>query len=344
MNFKEYFEEAGGGGSAFKSREDAQRVADDLNLGKKGPFKPKDIGGGYWQLTYVTEEGSVLVEKNVPMKIFDRIFVMPGDKGESLVWMGHDLYKMKRSKEGELMASRKDKTEFKSIEMPIQFHAKNVKKAIDDSLSKVITEDKLRSLLTAGMLGASSLLGTGSKEMPREIEPAKLAQTANKKETEMSPVSDVNINPKMYSELLVKAAKDPVLYAIAKHESKFDPMVVGDKHLKDHAYGILQIRNPVLIDVNETFGTKYSVEDVVAHSMKKSDIERAVKNSLDVYAKYLQRYKMSGKPAEEIAKFWNGGPLSKKIGMIALNDVPSKYATYRKNIDKYWSTVETYLN
>lgn len=343
MNFKQYFEEAGGGGSAFKSKEDAQRVADDLNLGKKGPFRPKNIGGGYWQLSYIAEKGDVLVEKNVPMKIFDRIFIMPGDKGESLVWMGHDLYKMKRSREGKLVASRKENTEFKPIKVPVQFQAKNVKKAIGDSLSQVITEDRLRSLLTAGLLGASSMLGTGYREPTREIEPVKLAQAANKKEELKKMSSDVNINPKLYSELLVKAAKDPVLYAIVKHESKFDPMAFGDKNLKYHAYGILQIRDPVLIDVNQTFGTNYTTDDVIASSMKKSDIERAVKNSIDVYTKYLKRYKMSDRPAEEIAKFWNGGPLSKKIGVITLSNVPSKYATYRKNIDKYWNTVQTYL-
>ena len=80
-------------------------------------------------------------------------------------------------------------------------------------------------------------------------------------------------------------AYNPILYAITKHESHFDPFAEGDKHLKDHAYGILQIRQPVLTDVNETFGTSYTIDDLVPKSKTVGDITIAVNNSIDIYTK-----------------------------------------------------------
>jgi len=340
MNFKEFYllNEGGGGGSAFGSLKQANIAADSLNYGKKGPFYPKYIGNGYWQLVVKKKKDDNIVEEvAVPLKIYDRIFIMPGEKpGEALAWMGHDLFKLKK-RGGKTIASRKEGTEFKSIKVPHQFKRTKVNKAIVDTLREtLVTEGTLKPIVAASLMGLSSILGTDVKDFSKlniDKEPKK----------EMTEVRAVNVNPKLYSEILIKAENDPVMHAIAKHESRFDPKAVGDKHLTNHAYGLFQIRKPALIDVNERFGTSYKEEDLVPKSNLRSDVDKAIKVSIDVYKKYLSRYKMADKTPEEIAKFWNGGPLAKKIGTIEKASVPAKYAKYRSNLDRYWKHVQRFL-
>jgi hypothetical protein len=91
--------------------------------------------------------------------------------------------------------------------------------------------------------------------------------------------------------------------ALIQVESGGDDFAEGDKHLADHAFGCLQIRSPVCIDVNQRFGTNIKPEDMLGN--------RAL--SIDTFAKYMQIYATAGRLGrpvtdEDRARIWNGGP------------------------------------
>ena len=94
-------------------------------------------------------------------------------------------------------------------------------------------------------------------------------------------------------------------------ESGGDPTAVGDKHLRNKAYGVLQIRQPYLDDVNkhykavilEHWGRPLTLEDI-----KEPAIARWV--TIQYLTHYGKRYtRMTGKkPTFEIyARMHNGG-------------------------------------
>lgn len=92
-------------------------------------------------------------------------------------------------------------------------------------------------------------------------------------------------------------------YAIMQVESGGDLNVVGDKTIEDHAYGCMQIRRSVCIDVNKIFGTSFEPEDMLGWKSK----------SLAVFWLYMAIYATSealGRPVtdEDRARIWNGGP------------------------------------
>jgi hypothetical protein len=88
-------------------------------------------------------------------------------------------------------------------------------------------------------------------------------------------------------------------------ESNGDPMSVGDLNLKHHAYGVCQIRQPYLEDVNAISHTTYTIEQIKAS-------ETLSKWAVMVYVKhYGQRYtRLTGKPLtmEVAARIHCGGP------------------------------------
>jgi hypothetical protein len=83
-----------------------------------------------------------------------------------------------------------------------------------------------------------------------------------------------------------------------------DVNAVGDKHLTHKAYGILQIRQPYLDDVNKIAGTSYTIED-----MKDPAKARwAAKVYLNHYGERYQR-KTGNEPTLQVyARIHNGGP------------------------------------
>ncbi len=84
-------------------------------------------------------------------------------------------------------------------------------------------------------------------------------------------------------------------------ESGGDDRAVGDKHLKQKAYGCLQIRQPVCDDYNDHHGTAYRAEQM------RGNRELSVK----VCRWYLEYYGARlGRAATEqdCARIWNGGP------------------------------------
>ena len=96
---------------------------------------------------------------------------------------------------------------------------------------------------------------------------------------------------------------------------------VGDQHLKNHAYGVLQIRQPCLQDVNQLRGTSYTLADV----HRNSSISRWVA------VQYLRHWgavyeRRTGKiiTPEVLSRIWNGGPNGWK----------------RKSTEVYWAKVQ----
>ena len=87
--------------------------------------------------------------------------------------------------------------------------------------------------------------------------------------------------------------------ALCWQESDVKPDAVGDLHLKNRAYGILQIRKPYIMDV--------------APYRSAQECLNNVQLSLDVFDKYMARYateKRLGRQVtdQDIARIHNGGP------------------------------------
>ncbi len=86
---------------------------------------------------------------------------------------------------------------------------------------------------------------------------------------------------------------------IIQVESEGDVSVTGDENIPLHAYGCMQIRQPVCDDVNKHFGTKYVATQMLGLA--------SVGPSIDCFNKYMQIYCPNG-TEETMARTWNGGP------------------------------------
>ena len=95
------------------------------------------------------------------------------------------------------------------------------------------------------------------------------------------------------------------LTALIMVESGDDPYAIGDKHLTNKAYGICQIRQPYLDDVNRIEGTSYTLTDVRNNrGVSRWCVIRYVTH-------YGARYtRQTGNPLtyEIAARIHNGGP------------------------------------
>ncbi len=98
--------------------------------------------------------------------------------------------------------------------------------------------------------------------------------------------------------------------AVCAVESNHNPYAVGDKHLKEHSYGIVQIRKSRLDDYYQRTGIRYSVQDMFD-----------VAKSKEVFVHYATT------DNEYTARCWNGGA----SGM-------SKKSTLR-----YWKLIQKHL-
>ena len=111
---------------------------------------------------------------------------------------------------------------------------------------------------------------------------------------------------------------DRLIPALEQVESKGDPKAIGDK---GKAFGILQIWEVVIIDVNRAKGTSYVHADAF-DPVKARAICRAY---LSIYC---TERRLGRKPTmEDAARIWNGGPNGHK-----------KAAT-----EKYWQKVKAAL-
>ena len=125
-----------------------------------------------------------------------------------------------------------------------------------------------------------------------------------------------------------KTTKTPktLIDAIIQVESGGDINAVGDKHLKDWAYGCMQIRQPMVDDVNKRFLSKYKAQDCLGNKAL----------SIDIFNKYFEIYNFN-KTDEARARAWNGGAGWKSIYG------KKGYEKYSKNIDDYWAKIKVLL-
>ena len=96
---------------------------------------------------------------------------------------------------------------------------------------------------------------------------------------------------------------DTLIAALISVESGGDDQAIGDKHLRNRAYGCLQIRQPVCDDINRWYGTKLRAEECLGNR----DL------SIKVCKLYIHRYataeRLGKEPSDEDkARIWNGGP------------------------------------
>lgn len=108
------------------------------------------------------------------------------------------------------------------------------------------------------------------------------------------------------------------LHAIVMQESQGNIGAIGDKNISEHAYGPMQIRQPVCEDVNNKFGTL-----LIAQQMLNN-----LELSKDTFTKYMSIYFPYGGTQEAMARCWNAGP-NWKNRMAAT--------------DGYWKGVQRYL-
>lgn len=95
--------------------------------------------------------------------------------------------------------------------------------------------------------------------------------------------------------------------ALIQVESGGNNYAIGDKHLTHRAYGCLQIRKPVCIDVNKALGTSYEPQDMLGNR----------ELSKILYNTYMELYATPGalgRPVtdQDRARIWNGGPTGYK--------------------------------
>ena len=100
-----------------------------------------------------------------------------------------------------------------------------------------------------------------------------------------------------------RSPQEKLIAALIEVESHGNDHAIGDKHMKDMAYGALQVRRACVDDVNRRFGTAYRSQDMLGN------------RSLSVWvcSKYISLYAtrqaLGREPSlEDMARIWNGGP------------------------------------
>jgi hypothetical protein len=119
------------------------------------------------------------------------------------------------------------------------------------------------------------------------------------------------------------------LRGIAQVESSGRAVAIGDKHLKNKAYGLYQIRKPLLSDFNHANKTHYTERDML-------DPAKASKVASWAFNSYYPRIlKAKGHKPSRIALLtcWNMGQGSFFLGKRA-SDYESKYLKALNNINK----------
>jgi hypothetical protein len=96
---------------------------------------------------------------------------------------------------------------------------------------------------------------------------------------------------------------DDLIAALVRVESGGNVEAIGDKNLRNHAYGPLQVRQTVCDDVNMHFSTHY----VAASCLGNLNVSK------EIFHRYMQIYwtakNLGHAPRiEDCARIWNGGP------------------------------------
>lgn len=87
-----------------------------------------------------------------------------------------------------------------------------------------------------------------------------------------------------------------LLAALIAVESGGRDQAIGDRHLSQPAVGALQIRQPVLDDVNRIVRTNWTIMQMTNRTL-----------AIRVADTYLQHYG-KGRSLHDLARIWNGGP------------------------------------
>ena len=131
-----------------------------------------------------------------------------------------------------------------------------------------------------------------------------------------------------------------LLHAVSlKENAAQDPEAVGDKHMKNKAYGLLQIRAPYLQDVNRIAGSAevrrvWGKDELTLLDMKnKQKAEWACCVYLSHYGRVYTKKTGKVPTAEVYARIHNGGPNGWK-----LNDTREYAKTVLCYIQEYRST------
>lgn len=100
-----------------------------------------------------------------------------------------------------------------------------------------------------------------------------------------------------------KGPSDELIRCLIQIESSGNARAVGDKHLKNKAYGPLQVRQLVCDDINKRFGTAYKAEQCLGN----------LPLSITIFKKYVTMWgtekRLGREPTDDdYARIWNGGP------------------------------------
>ena len=87
-----------------------------------------------------------------------------------------------------------------------------------------------------------------------------------------------------------------LFFAVGLKESSGNP---NEINIEEKAYGIFQIRQAALTDINKKYGTRYKLTDFLG--------DNGVPLSFKAFLMYGEIYK--AKTPEEYCRIWNGGPL-----------------------------------
>ncbi len=105
------------------------------------------------------------------------------------------------------------------------------------------------------------------------------------------------------SQAIAETPRTALIEALIHVESKGNDRAHGDKHLPDHAYGCLQIRQPCVDDVNSRYGTNYRAQDCFGNR----------ELSLWIFHRYMDIYATESRIGrkvtyQDMSRIWNGGP------------------------------------
>ena len=87
---------------------------------------------------------------------------------------------------------------------------------------------------------------------------------------------------------------EKIWLAVCKVESNFNPYAIGDVHLKNKSYGMVQIRQVRLDDYYQQTGIRYNTKQMFDTVRSKS-----------VFMFYATQYRPD--EIEKISRCWNGG-------------------------------------
>ena len=189
--------------------------------------------------------------------------------------------------------------------------------------------------------GAMLRIPTSNVEMFESATGIKFPQAPKKEDvTITSPISKGFVTPIDLQDDDTKIANKIKFYAekydmpldfvsaIAGTESNFTN-VIGDKTLKNKAYGIFQVRLPALQDVQRYYGLDYTEDD-----LKNMDLNATIESGIAYMAMLRDNY--GAKSLTEIAAMYNGGPSAVKNK----NQGALKYAS--KVMDIRYRTMEEF--